>query len=179
MTLWLAINSIALLILAVALYVMLRQIGAMLAVLGPVGPRSHESEGPRLGESLKPWVSDLHGEAGQALPTLYVFAAVGCPACGAVREAANLIAPHWRRRADIVFVYDTDPGNSYPIHGPAEPVRAWSHSTLRNSMRISMIPFGIMTDLTGVVIDQGLVNRADHLEEMLARGERSPQPVAD
>ena len=179
MTIWLAINSIGLLILAGAMYVMLRQIGAMLAVLGPVGPRSHESEGPRLGESLKPWFSDLHGESGQPLPTLYVFAAVGCPACGAVREAAHTIAPHWRRRADIVFVYDTDPGNTHPAPGSAEPVRVWSHPTLRNSLRIHMIPFAVMTDRAGVVIDQGLVNRADNLEEMLARVERPPQPVVN
>lgn len=177
MTLWLAVNSVGLLVLAVTVYVLLRQIGAMLAVLGPVGPRSHESEGPRLGESLKPWFSELHGESGQALPTLYVFAAVGCPACGAVREAAGTIAPHWRRRADIVFVYDTDPGNFLPTRGGADQVRVWSHPTLRVAMRIGVIPFAVMTDLAGVVIDQGLVNRADNLEEMLARIERPPPAV--
>jgi hypothetical protein len=167
---WLVINSIGLLVLAVVQYVVLRQIGAMLTVLGPARARP-VTDGPRIGESLAPWFVDLHGRRGQKLPTLYVFASIGCPACGALREAAKGIAHHWLRRAEIVFVYDTDDARDQFKHNGADHIRTWSNPTVRSSMGIKLVPFAVMTDQLGVVIDQGLINRADHVEEMLSRGQ--------
>lgn len=176
MTVWLVINSAGLLLLVVVQWIVLRQIGAMLARLGPVGARP-VTEGPRVGENLSPWFSELHGERGQGVPTLYVFASTGCPACGSVREEANSIARHWLRRAEIVFVYDTESAD-VTKRRPDDYVRSWSNSRLRASMGISMVPFAVMTDHAGVVLDQGLVNRADNLEEMLDKAsDKQPIPA--
>lgn len=165
MIVWTAINSAAILLVMLALYLTIRQVGLLLTHLGPGGARSSDV-GPRIGENVSPHVGDLlGGAAAPGRPTLFIFAAPFCPACKRVREAAEALARPWAPAARLVMVYDgLPPGDPAGARGD---LLIAAHPTLRENLDVRAVPFAVMTDAAGVVIGHGLVNNASHVESLL------------
>jgi hypothetical protein len=167
MIVWTAINSGAIVLVTLALYLTIRQVGLLLAHLGP-GPARSGSQGPRIGENIASYVAALPRPAGpRPVRTLYIFATEFCPVCAVVREAARAIAKHWQKSARLVMVYDALSENkARPAGGPANFLVV-AHATLRQQLDIRAVPYAVLTNADGVVQIHGLVNNASHLESLL------------
>jgi hypothetical protein len=166
---WNLINSIALCILAVIQYAVLRQIGVMLVRLGP-GYARPLHQGPRKGEYLGHKFATLWEKRRRPLPTLYVFASVLCPICESVRKACKQVAPHWTGVADIVFIYEAE--ESTPQNEAAN-VWIWSHPALMDDLEIRLVPYGVTTDAGATVVAAGLISNASQLESLLEYAHRT------
>jgi methylamine dehydrogenase accessory protein MauD len=164
MILWTAINSAAIALVTLALFLTIRQVGLLLARLGPGGARTSDL-GPRVGENILPHMAELEdGTFTQRQPTLYIFASQFCPACAMVREAAAAVARHWASAARIVMVYDGLSDNDQASSGN---LMITAHATLREKLNVHAVPYAVMTDARGEVIGHGLVNHASHIESLL------------
>jgi methylamine dehydrogenase accessory protein MauD len=166
MILWTAINSVAIALVTLALFLTIRQVGLLLTRLGPGGARTSVL-GPRVGENILPHTAELQeGTFTQQEPTLYIFASQFCPACALVRESAAAIARHWTSSARIVMVYDGLPADGKRQTLPSNFL-VTAHGTLREKLDVRAVPYAVMTDALGVVIGHGLVNNESHLESLL------------
>ena len=167
MTLWSIINSVAIVLLTVALYLTIRQVGLLLAHLGPGGARSSD-QGPRVGENIAPFTAPLTQSAfASKAPTLFIFATEYCPVCAVVREAARAVAKHWVSSARLVMVYDSLSEGVRGVAGKPANFAVTAHATLRESLDIRAVPYAVMTDVAGIVVGHGLVNNASHIESLL------------
>jgi hypothetical protein len=165
---WAVIISVAVCVLAVIQYAVLRQIGIMLVRLGP-GSARPLYQGPRKGEYLGLKFETLWTQKKQSLPTLYIFASALCPICESVRRACKHVASHWAGVADIVFIYE---GEESAPQNEATNVLIWSHPRLMDELEIRLVPYGVMTDASTTVVAAGLISTASQLESLLefARG---------
>jgi methylamine dehydrogenase accessory protein MauD len=167
MTGWLLLNSIGLLIVGVVLFLALRQIGFILRRVTPLGARG-TPEGPRIGESLKHHLPELWLGPERERATLLIFASDSCGVCKAVRQGAEELARHWKDRADIVLVYDCDPGTENTELARFSAGLYYKRDCeMRRRSGARFVPFGIRLDTQGVVIGKGTVNEIGHLESLL------------
>ena len=167
MILWLALNSVGLLFLAVVLFLVMRQMGYVLAHAGPLGARGI-AQGPRMTENLTHQLTPVLATTPftNAIPTLVVFASASCPICRVIRKCLEDVAPHWFETAQIVLVYDklkesgasTLPRNVFAIEYP---------QGFRDSLAVKSVPYAIMTDAAKMVVGHGLVNNSSHVESLL------------
>lgn len=164
MIVWLAINSILILIVIGALFLTIRQVGILLNQVGPVGARG-TPQGPRIGENITAHVSSLGGTA-PAGPILYVFASESCAVCASVRKGAEKLARFWSDRAAIRLVYDEHP-NSSSIGSLAPGISLWHDPHLRRRLGVDLVPFAVMANAAGEVIGKGVVNDGSQLESLL------------
>jgi hypothetical protein len=172
---WCLINSIALCILAAIQYAVLRQVGVMLVRLGP-GYARPLYQGPRKGEYLGLKFAGLWRGEKQSRPTLFIFASSLCPICESVRKACKLVASHWSRVADIVFIYEAE--ESAPQNEAAN-VLIWSHPRLMDELEIRLVPYGVMTDATATVVAAGLISNASQLESLLEFAQRTESEASN
>jgi hypothetical protein len=163
------INLVAIAVLAVIQYAMLRQIGVMLVRLGP-GYARPLRQGPRQGEYLGLKFGALWGDKGQSLPTLYIFVSALCPICESVRRACKEVAPHWLGVVDLVFIYEAE--EAAPQHEAAN-VLIWSHPRLMDELEIRLVPYGVMTDRAATTVAAGLISNASQLESLLEIPQRT------
>jgi hypothetical protein len=170
--LWSTINSVAIALLAGFLYLIVRQIGFILSKLGPTGARGME-QGPRVGENISPFTAFADRDLAPTA-TLYIFASTYCPVCKTVREAAKVIAHHWRSAAGVVMIYETSAGPAAAAALEADG-SLWiaRRAGLREQLDIRTVPYAVMTDAAGVVTGHGLVNNASHLESLLEQWQAS------
>ncbi len=169
MTVWAVIITIAVCILAVIQYALLRQVGLMLVRLGP-GSARPLYQGPRQGEYLGLKFETLWKERKQSLPTLYIFASALCPICESVRRACKHVASQWSGVVDLVFIYE---GEESAPQNEAPNVIIWSHPRLMDELEIRLVPYGVMTDGSSTVVAAGLISNASQLESLL----QTSQPV--
>jgi hypothetical protein len=166
MIVWLAINSVLILIVIGALFLTIRQVGILLNQVGPVGARG-STQGPRIGENITAHVASLAGGgAASTAPSLYVFASESCAVCASVRKGAETLARYWSDRAAIRLVYDEHP-RSPSIGSLARGLSVWHDPGLRGRLGVELVPFAVMTNAAGEVIGKGVVNDASQLESLL------------
>ena len=174
MKIWLFINSVGLFITASMLYLTIRQVGRLLGRMGPVGARSSESVGPRVGENLTPFINTLEIPGKNGKPILFILGNNGCGICSKIRHEADSLANYWASKADIVFVYDPLPpgaNNGNDKEGKVPILR----SDMRAKVGVGFVPFGVIVDPTGVVLGKGLVNEMSHLESLLELTQKNLQ----
>jgi hypothetical protein len=168
MIVWLAVNSFLLLVLGLAVFLTIRQVGILLNQVGPVGARG-STQGPRIGENVMPHVSALEAAHGvvRRQPALYVFVSESCVICASVRSASEALARYWAGRAAIRLVYDEPPRRSAAHTSEAAGPSLWHDRELRERLGVELVPFAVMTDGRGQVIGKGVVNDASQLESLL------------
>jgi len=176
MTIWLAINSVLILVLTVALLLVTRQVGILLNQVGPVGARG-STQGPRVGENITSHVAALEAAAGAPrVPSLYVFGSESCAVCASVRKGAETLARYWSKRAAIRLVYDESPRR--PLAEPAIPgLSLWYDGRLRGRLGIELVPFAVMTNASGEVLGKGIVNDTSQLESLLELLGEGAEPI--
>ena len=164
---WTAVNSVLLLLLGAALLLMIRQVGLILQRVGPVGARGM-AMGPRIGEDVSGF---LGGRLVKGRPALVILGSSACPICSVIEEAARVVAGPWASRADVWMIYDEAPDRAAASRASA--LKVAEDAVLRTKLDVSSVPYGVMVDGEGLVIGQGLVNEASHLESLLEQLDRS------
>lgn len=168
MKLWLAINSIGLAVIGLALYLTIRQVGLILGRLGPIGARSSPNVGPRVGENLSPFLQPAEAVVSNGKPTLYVFGSDSCGICTRIKSSVESLYNYWSGKANFILLYDPLPEGSV---GKGQTSKAGvpliRPPALRNKIGIGLVPFGVIVDASGTVLGKGLVNEMSHVESLL------------
>lgn len=167
MTTWLILNSIGLATVGVVLYLLLRQMGYVLRRVGPTGARG-TPEGPRIGENLTHYLPELGAGRRKEKAKLIVFVSEACSICAEIKSGAEDLAKAWRNEADILLVYDCEGASSdTPCKEVSRGLFSMRACNLRRQVGASFVPFAVITDSAGTVVNKGLVNEIGHLESLL------------
>ena len=168
--LWVIVVVLALVVLALA-----RQVGLLHARLGPVGALALAG-GPQPGEAVP--VLELEDFAGRRMAiggtdaagrsTLLVFVAPSCPVCRTLLPALRSLAK--RERSLRIVLASDGPRAEHEVfvreHALAELGYVLSQA-LGLAYRVPRLPWAVLVDAHGVLRSQGLVNSREHLESLL------------
>ena len=168
--LWVVVVVLALVVLALA-----RQVGLLHERLGPVGALALAG-GPQPGEAAPVLeVDDFDGRRvtiGGADPagrsTLLVFVAPSCPVCRTLLPALRSLAKR-ERRLRVVLASDGPRAEHEAFvreHALGELGYLLSQP-LGLAYRVPRLPWAALVDGRGVLRSQGLVNSREHLESLL------------
>jgi methylamine dehydrogenase accessory protein MauD len=178
---WTVIVLLALAVLALA-----RQVGVLHERLAPVGALAI-GQGPQPGESapkmtaatLAGGVFTVGGQQPTGAMQLLFFVSPTCPICKTLLPTAKAFAA--TEAVDLVLVGDGDPdehrrmAHQYGIslerfvNGP-EVGRAY---------HVGKLPYAVLISESGVVVAQGLVNSREHLESLVVAHETGLRSVQD
>ena len=172
--LWLII-----ILLLVAVYALVRQIGVLHERVAPVGAMMPTS-GPRIGETLAPMdIEALDGSRIQiGVPAdkrmLIYFLSPSCPVC---KSLLPVVKDMVGQEADSTrVIYASDGEQPQVHHGYVEeqelPASAYVVSRdLGIALGVSKLPFAVLVSDQGVLRGRGLVNTREHLESLLEADE--------
>jgi len=156
---WLALGLgvalAAIVVLAVLLLALAREVGELRLALPPQLPLEIDGEGPRRGERVE--LIERFAPGPPARLALAVFSSEGCPLCRALEPAVAAFA-----RDPLLAV------GAFDEHGDADVWRA---------LAIPGSPYAIVLALDGTVLAQGTFNSARQLEALVATAdarEREP-----
>lgn len=167
MTTWMVINSSAIVVIAVILYLLMRQLGFVLQRVSPTGARG-STAGPRVGENLSHYIPGLVDGEAATRAKLIVFGSDACSICAQIKAGAEKLAKDWWPDADIYLIYDCDYGTeaSKPER-ISRGVYFQRHCSLRKELGATFVPLGVVADRYGTVVGKGVVNEIAHLESLL------------
>lgn len=155
----------------VVLLVVLRQLGLMYIQASSGSIRL--DEGPALGSLVAPLaaVDEVSGEpfdfpSGESELSLLVFASPNCSICDeAVRGVGSLAR---EGGADVLVLSDGEGERSETLRKLVEaPARFISSGHRHQLMGIRSTPQAVVLDRKGVVLEKAIVNRFEHLQELL------------
>jgi thiol-disulfide isomerase/thioredoxin len=136
---------IAVLLLAVAVVALLRQIGVLHARLAPLGVH-FAGEGPLL-DSVAPHGASFGYESHEL--TLVAFTSPTCEVCATLRPSLEVLAKHYREvGVRVVDLDDTTRGTF-------------------DAFNVRSTPYLVAVDGTGVVRGRGVPNSLEQMEELL------------
>jgi len=171
-------------ILAITVLALARQIGVLHERIAPVGALAL-GQGPQPGEVAPRLVAETLGGAtaviGGARPRLQLlfFVAPSCPVCKQLLPTARLVAE--TEQADLLLVGDGDHRQHRDMaerHGIALDDFVNS-AEVGQTYRVGKLPYAVLIDDDGTIIAQGLVNTREHLESLFAVKESGHRSVQD
>lgn len=169
--LWIVVVIEGVVILALA-----RQIGLLHERLGPTGARTM-NVGPQIGKTVPPFSArDIHdhpvtlaSERGKR--TLLLFISTGCSDCAALIPHLKQLAASERDTLEVILIaFRTSPTavEQYVqdhVIDSTLPLIVSEDLALR--YQITLAPYGLMIDRSGVLRAKGLVNSYAHVESLL------------
>lgn len=172
---WLAsyiVLWVFLVLLVFVLLVVLRQLGLIYIQAQAGGIRL--DEGPVLGSSIPVFeaVDEISGEAfvfpsGEAELSLLIFVSPNCSICEEAIRGVDLLA---KDHGVGVLVVSNDGERSDQLRGLVEPPARFIASPQRHQLlAIQSTPQAIVVDGKGVVVEKTIVNRFEHVQELLDR----------
>ncbi|HEX6262219.1 MAG TPA: hypothetical protein VF097_05160, partial [Actinomycetota bacterium] len=164
------------LLLALLVAALARQIGVLHMRLGPRGALEVDEEGPPLGEMPPPAeVVDLEGAArrvgGPGAPTLLLFVSPGCPIC---REVLPGVAPA-ARAGDLhpLVLVDDDRPEALRVYRERDPrVPVAGAPGVAELYDVPGTPFAVVLDAAGAVRAKGTVNTLEQMEGLVDTARR-------
>lgn len=171
-------------ILAITVLALARQIGVLHERIAPVGALAL-GQGPQPGEVAPRLVGETLGGATAVIggvrvrPQLLFFVAPSCPVCKQLLPTARLVAE--TERADLLLVGDGDHRQHRDMaerHGIALDDFVNS-AEVGQTYRVGKLPYAVLIDDDGTIIAQGLVNNREHLESLFAVKESGHRSVQD
>jgi methylamine dehydrogenase accessory protein MauD len=177
MTGWLLVSYVVLWTLVagcmIVLLVVLRQLG--LIYLRIRGGAMHFEDGPAVGSAITAF-EDIDDRTGEILRvpdpdharTLLLFASPFCEICkDALRGLRHVGATG---EAGIVVISDGSVEENSGLHQVVDGSAGFISSVRRQrQLSIETIPYALLLDQTGMVIDKHVVNAIDDVEELLER----------
>jgi len=157
---WLALGLgaalAAIVVLAVLLLALAREVGELRLALPPQLPLEIAGEGPRRGERVE--LIERFATKPATRFALAVFSSEGCPMCQALEPA--------------VAALKRDPLLAVEVFDEHDDAGAW------RALAIPGSPYALVLSLDGAVLAQGTFNSARQLEALLATGEaREREPA--
>jgi methylamine dehydrogenase accessory protein MauD len=173
-------------ILAISVLALARQIGVLHERIAPVGALAL-SQGPQPGEVAPRLVAETLGGTTAVIggarldgrPQLLFFVAPSCPICKLLLPTARLVAE--TEQADLLLVGDGDHRQHRDMaerHGIALADFVNS-AEVGQIYRVGKLPYAVLIDQDGTIIAQGLVNNREHLESLFAVKESGHRTVQD
>jgi methylamine dehydrogenase accessory protein MauD len=161
-------------ILAVVVVALTRQVGLLHARIAPVGALA-TSHGPEVGEPVPELtVLDRHGQPlrlGGEDPdrrrTLLFFLSPSCPVCAGLLPTLRSLAAG---QPDLQLVFASD--GAWPEHADFVRENRLESSTYVLSTELGLLfevaklPFAVLLDRDGILRAKGLVNTREHLESL-------------
>jgi methylamine dehydrogenase accessory protein MauD len=162
-------------VLAVVVLALTRQIGLLHERIAPVGALAVR-RGPQVGEATpEMWLPDLHGRRVRvggadalARRTLLFFLSPSCPVCKTLLPTLDRVLADQDEPVRLVYASD----------GPSEDHRAFVRDrglaeveyvlseSLGLHFAVSKLPYAVLLDATGVIRAIGIVNTREHLESL-------------
>jgi methylamine dehydrogenase accessory protein MauD len=169
LVLWVLVVVLALVVVSLA-----RQVGVLNARLGPPGLRTSDDEGPRLGEApAAATLTDIHGTSvtvgGPGRPRVLLFVSPGCGICEQLLPALAAIA----RNAQVDPFVLTDANRTEAEREFGRPDLAAplvSAPELLFLYNVPGTPYAVITDRLGIVRAKGSVGSLDQLERLAEAG---------
>jgi len=163
------------LVLAVALLALARQIGILHTRIAPAGALTTGS-GPKIGELAPVLVlEDLRGEpftvgGPRESAQLLLFVSPSCPICRTLVPAAKSLARSERRSLRVAFASDggeREQHENYVKDLGLEQFPYVLSTELGLRFEVGKLPYAVLIDQTGVLRAKGLVNSREHLESLV------------
>ena len=174
LTISVALLWVAVLVLAVLLWAISRQVGVLFERVAPMGALVTDS-GPPVGPpspifqltGIQSEAVQIGGE--QATPSLVFFLSPTCPVCKKLLPVLKAVAHDERQHLRIVLASDGE---------AAEHLQFVQQQSLSNmpyvlstqlgmEYRVSRLPYAVLLDKQGVVVSKGLVNSREQLDSLL------------
>lgn len=177
---------IVVLLLAVAVLALARQVGVLHERIAPVGalamgrgPQSGEAAPKIAARTLSDATIDIGGSLSAGTMHLLFFVAPTCPVCKTLLPTAKAFAA--TEALDLVVVGDGDVdehrkmATRYGI--PLE--QFVNSSTVGRAFQVAKLPYAVLINDMGIVVAQGLVNTREHLESLVVAHETGMRSVQD
>ncbi|HZA60733.1 MAG TPA: alkyl hydroperoxide reductase [Actinomycetota bacterium] len=175
MTGWWAVSYIALWVLVVVLAVVVlalaRQVGTLHLRLGPRGALEVDDEGPELGEAPGPIAAhDLDGRptevGGPGRSRMLLFVSPDCPVCREVLPSLPVVARQGHLAPSVVVDGAVEEALAAPhLLGTGAPVVLGER--VAEAMDVPGTPYVVVLDELGVVRAKGTVNNLEQMEGLV------------
>lgn len=174
LTISVALLWVAVLVLAVLLWAISRQVGVLFERVAPMGALVTDS-GPPVGSpsllfQLKGIQSELVQIGGeQATPSLIFFLSPTCPVCKKLLPVLKAVAHDEKQNLRIVLASDGEASEHLQFvqqQGLGDMPYVLS-TQLGMEYRVSRLPYAVLLDKQGVVVSKGLVNSREQLDSLL------------
>jgi methylamine dehydrogenase accessory protein MauD len=189
----LALVSIALLwvvviVLALAVFALSRQIGVLLERVAPAGALLTD-KGLTPGETApEVHARDLEGAAvrvggarDDGRSTLVFFMSPTCPMCDAVLPAVRSLARNERAWLDVILASDGDEAD-HADYARRKSLAAFPYLVSRElglRFRVGQLPHAALLDAQGIVVAAGLTNTREHLDSLLEAKRRGVSSIQE
>jgi methylamine dehydrogenase accessory protein MauD len=162
-------------VLAVALLAVIRQLGVLHERIAPVGALML-AKGLKVGESAPQIaVQDLEGRSitlgaarADERATLIMFVSPTCPVCKTLLPAIKSSLTSERDWLDIILASDGETANQreFVLANRLGGFPYVVSAPLGISYQVSRLPFAVLVDAQGVLRARGIVNSREHLESL-------------
>jgi len=177
---------IVVLLLAIAVLALARQVGVLHERIAPVGALAM-GRGPQPGEAAPKIAARTLGDAmvnvgGPLAPgamQLLFFVAPTCPVCKSLLPTAKVFADN--EGLDLVLVGDGDADEHRKMaarFGIAYE-RFINSSEVGRAFQVGKLPYAVLISELGIIVAQGLVNTREHLESLMVAHETGLRSVQD
>jgi methylamine dehydrogenase accessory protein MauD len=160
------------LLLAVVVVALARQIGTLHLRLGPRGALELDDEGPPLGTALPPLdATDVDGRAvtvgGPGHPQLLLFVSPGCMVCEQVLPSIPVMAAGGKLSPLVITDVDEEETRlAYRSKNPKAPLVGGRDFIARYD--VPGTPYVIVTDELGIIRAKGTVNNLEQMEGLVS-----------
>jgi methylamine dehydrogenase accessory protein MauD len=178
-TVSLIILWIVVILLAVTVVALARQVGVLHERVAPAGALMPTS-GPKVGETTEPLQVDLlrggsmsiggkiDREGKAACSRLLLFVSPTCPVCKMLVPTARSMAKH--EGLELIFASDGDQVAQHEAY--VRDLRMQDHpyvlsQSLGLRYGVSKLPFAVLLGTDGTLLGKGLVNTREHLESLV------------
>jgi methylamine dehydrogenase accessory protein MauD len=181
-----ALLWVVVLLLAVAVVALARQIGVLHERIAPVGalaiargPQPGDSAPNVAGRTLAETTIDIGAELAPNTLQLLFFLSPTCPVCKTLLPTVQAFARH--ERVDLVMVGDGDAAEHRQMAAKfAVPLERFINGAeVGRAFHVSKLPYAVLINERGVIVAQGLVNTREHLESLLVAHETGLRSVQD
>jgi methylamine dehydrogenase accessory protein MauD len=169
----LALLWILVILLAVAVFALARQVGILYERIAPMGALITDS-GPAVGEAVPRFdLSSLDGRsvavgaAGQRSQLVF-FLSPTCPVCKKLLPILSSVASAEKAWLDVVLASDGEPAEhqAFVRQRRLEKFKYVLSRELGMAFRVSRLPYAALIDGAGVVRAKGLINNREQLESL-------------
>jgi methylamine dehydrogenase accessory protein MauD len=174
------------LLLAVAVLALARQVGVLHERIAPVGALAI-ARGPQPGEAAPkisaPTLAEGTIDIGSRLPSgklqLLFFVSPTCPVCKTLLPTAKLFAE--TESLDLVLVGDGDPEahQKMALRYELPTDRFINSTTVGRAFHVGKLPHAVLISELGIIVAQGLVNTREHLESLMVVHETGLRSVQE
>lgn len=181
-----ALLWIVVLLLAIAVVALARQIGVLHERVAPVGALAM-MRGPQPGEAAPKVEARTLAETtihvGEPLTTsmlrMLLFVSPTCPVCKTLLPTAQLVAGH--EGLELLLVGDGDAAEHRKMAlRHSVPFEHFINSgDVGRAFHVSKLPYAVLIGADGTILSQGLVNSREHLESLLVAHETGMRSVQD